>query len=362
MIQLDKLDALLVTNPTNIRYLTGFVGVEDRDAYILLTQKQLFLFTNALYIEQAKKIRGISVVQISRENPISGELVRLCSELKISKLGFEEVNLTVAELTKLKNILDGVTLVPTRDRIEKLRQIKRPDEIANIKKACVITDLCFDYIIKKLKPEVTENEIAGEIETFFRKNNATSAFSPIVAFGKHTSQPHYLTRPGLKEDQGRALRVTDIILLDFGASVNGYCADMTRVVFIGKPKPEWIRAYDTVMEAQKSAIVYLASCSSPGLEFRASGAKLDRLARAKIKSAGFEPYPHGLGHGVGLDIHETPRLNYKKDALLKDGMVFSIEPGVYVPGCYGIRIEDLVRLTDTGIEILTKSTKRMIIL
>ncbi|MCX6794238.1 MAG: Xaa-Pro peptidase family protein [Candidatus Gottesmanbacteria bacterium] len=332
---------LLVTNPANIRYLTGFAGVENRDAYVLLTKNKTYFFTNSLYLEQAK---ALAPILISEEQPISLALKDLCEKLKIKKLGFEEKNLTVAELEKLKNVLDGVTLVPTRDRIEKLRQIKRPDEITNIKKACAITDSCFNFIIKKLKIGVTENIVAWEIETFFRKNNATSAFSPIVAFGKNTSMPHHQsgTRPGL-ELEGPAL-----ILLDFGAKINGYCADMTRVVFIGKPKDEWLRAYDTVMEAQKRALDLLTAGER-------SGAKLDEAARGVITKANLPPYPHSLGHTIGLEVHDGLRLTIKKDETLLPGMVFSIEPGVYLAGRYGIRIEDLVRLTDTGIEVLTRS-------
>ena len=345
---LKDLDAFFITNPTNIRYLTGFVGVEDRDAYCLLTSKQIYLFTNSLYIEQAKKLPKIELIEISREDPISTELSRLCGQLNINKLGFEEVNLTVAELAKLKSVLDGVSLIPTKNRIEEIRQIKRPEEIINIKKACAITDASFDFIITKLKPGVTESEIAWEIETFLRNNHASSAFSPVVAFGKNSSQPHH-------QSDATVLTNNNLILLDFGAKYNGYCADMTRVVFIGKPKDEWIRAYDTVSEAQKIALDLLNSGTR-------NGAVIDCAAKEIIVEAGLPPYPHNLGHNIGLDAHEGPRLSVKKDEQLLAGMVFSIEPGVYLPGRYGIRIEDLVRLTDTGIQVLTRSPKAMITL
>lgn len=344
---MTDMNTMLITNPTNIRYLTGFVGVEERDACLLLTKSQKFLFIKSLYIEQANQLSNSQIIQLSN-NPISKKLAKLCEKLKIQKLGFEEVNLTVAELTKLQKVLTGVILVPTQNRIEKLRQIKRPDEIANIKKACAITDACFDFIIKKLKPGVSESEIAWEIETFFRNNNATSAFSPVVAFGKNSSQPHH-------QSDETVLTNNDLILLDFGARVNGYCADMTRVVFIGKPKDEWIRAYDTVMEAQKKALELLAHGER-------HGATLDATAQEVIAVAGLPPYPHNLGHNIGLDVHEGPRLSVKKDEQLLPDMVFSIEPGVYSHGRYGIRVEDLIRLTDTGIQVLTRSPKAMITL
>lgn len=339
---LKNIEGFLITNPTNIRYLTGFVGVEERDAYVLLTKNKTYFFTNSLYMEQAKEL---SPILVSREQPISTELKKLCDKLRIKKLGFEQENLTVAEYNKLAEI---ITLVPTKNRIEQLRQIKRPDEIANIKKACAITDASFDFIITKLKPGVTESEIAWEIETFLRNNHASSAFSPVVAFGKNSSQPHH-------QSDATVLTNNDLILLDFGAKYNGYCADMTRVVFVGKPKLEWIRAYDTVMEAQKMALELLANGER-------RGATLDAAAQKIIIHAGLPPCPHKLGHSIGLDVHEAPRLNIKKNERLLPGMVFSVEPGVYIPGRYGIRIEDLVRLTDTGIEILTRSPKTIIIL
>lgn len=347
---LDGLDAILITHPTNIRYLTGFSGADptDREAYALITKNKTHVFTSALYIEQAKTLKHIEIIQISREHPISAQLMRICEQLGIKKLGFEEVNLTVAELHKLNMVLEDITLVPTRDRIEQQRQIKRADEIANIKKACVITDACFDFILKKLKPGVRERDVAWDIETFFRKNDATSAFSPIAAFGKNSSQPHH-------QSDATALGKNDLVLLDFGARYNGYCADMTRVVFVGKPKPVWVDTYTTVLASQQKALDLLAAGER-------HGATLDAAAQEVIAEAELPPYPHSLGHTIGLDIHEGPRLTVKKDEGLLPGMVFSVEPGVYIEGSYGIRIEDLVRLTDTGVKLLSKSPKELMIL
>lgn len=324
----------LVTNPTNIRYLTGFVGVEKRDAYLLLAKNKRYLFTNSLYIEAAKKLSNCQIIQ-STNYPIE------IKKLGIKKLEFEEADLSVAEYNKLKKVIR--TLVPTKNRIEKLRMIKREDEIKNIKAAAKRTDQCFDYILGKLKPGVTEKEIVWEIQRFLED----IAFSPIVAFGKNSSQPHYRSGSDPLKPQG-------LILLDFGARVNGYCADMTRVVFIGKPKNEWVKAYNAVLAAQRAVINELPK--------NVSGAKLDRLAKSIIKNSGFQPYSHSLGHNVGLDIHEGPRLTTKKDAVLKPGMVFTIEPGVYIEDQYGIRIEDLVLLKRDSIEILSKSPKEIITL
>ncbi|KKU87822.1 MAG: Xaa-Pro aminopeptidase [Candidatus Gottesmanbacteria bacterium GW2011_GWA2_47_9] len=379
---LASLDALLITNQTNIRYLTGFVGVDarEREAYLLLASNQCYLFTNSLYREQAKNAKctmpnaTLTFVEISRENPIGKELKRVLQKTVFVQrqssskalLELEEADLTVAEYTKLKKELKGVKLIPTQNRIEELRMIKRTDEIENIRAAAKLTDACFTFILSKLTPGVEEGEIAWEIESFFRKRGATLAFSPIVAFGKNSSQPHYSPSNSRSFDfaqdkQSGILQKQDVALFDFGARVNGYCSDMTRVVFIGKPKDEWRRTYQTVLEAQQAALEYLQA-QGRALSSQLSGGKADRIARAVIQKAGLPPYPHSLGHAVGLDIHEAPRLTVKKNQILKPNMVVTVEPGVYVEGQYGIRIEDLILLKKDSIEVLSKSPKELIIL
>lgn len=238
--------------------------------------------------------------------------------------------------------------------------LKRKDEVENIRNACKLTDQCFENILKKLKPGVSEKQIARFIRKFFKKKGVKLSFPPIVAFGESACEPHHRTND-------TKLRKRDIILLDFGCRVHGYCSDMTRTVFIGKPKPEWVRAYKTVLSAQNSVLYTLknrfhVSIHESGVDQKISGAKLDYLAKSVIKKAGFPPYKHSLGHNVGLAIHEQPRLTIKKDATLLPGMVFSVEPGIYIDGRYGIRIEDLVLLKKSGIEILTKSPKALTIL
>ena len=352
---LSNIDALLITNPTNIRYLTGFVGAapEEREAYILLTPNQTFLFTNALYLEQAKKTNA-TVVEISRENSFAKKLAEiLTGPGPVKRLGFEENDLTVAEYKKLKTELKGVTLVATQGRVEELRILKREDEIKNIRRAAKLTDQCFDVILSKIKPGVTEGEIAWEIEAFIRARGAQLAFSPIVAFGINSSQPHYQPAESYK------LKADSLVLIDFGIKVNGYCSDMTRMVFVGKPKDEWKRAYETVLEAQQAALNYF---HLEGVKAHLPGGKADLIARDVIEKAGFPAYPHSLGHGVGLDIHEAPRLTINKDVILKPGMVVTVEPAIYKEGSYGVRIEDLVLLKKDGIEVFTNTPKKMVIL
>lgn len=350
-------NALLVTNPTNIRFLTGFVGLTaqtgvepaEREAYCLSTKDKTYLFTSSLYLESARKLKNVDVRKISLENPISSALSQLVEELSIKKLGFEERDLTVAEFNKFKKAFVGVELVPTKNKIEEMRMIKKTGEIETIRRAASITDQCFKFIIKRIRPGVTESRLANEIEGFFKYKGDEIAFSPIVAFNEHSSQPHY-------QSKGKdPLRRGSLILLDFGAKVNGYCSDMTRVVFLGKPKPEWVKTYDTVLRAQEKALDLLGSGER-------HGATLDAAAKEYIAEADSPPYEHSLGHNVGLAIHEGPRLSVKKNEMLKPGMVFSVEPGIYIEGQYGIRIEDLVLLTNTGIEILSRSPKEMMIL
>ena len=229
--------------------------------------------------------------------------------------------------------------------------IKNDSEISAIRRACHITDLCFTKILDSIKPGVTEKEIAVRLEDLFAHHNAKPAFPTIVAFGKHTSVVHYLVA---KESLTRC-RKQEIILLDFGVKVDGYCSDMTRMVFMGSPRTEWIHAYDAIRVVQQSCIDKIRALNVR----KFSGAWLDRFARTCIKKAGLPPYPHGLGHNVGLEIHELPRLSRKKDAQICPGMVFTIEPGTYVKDDYGIRIEDTVVLSDNGLEILTNSLKTL---
>lgn len=354
---LKDLTALLLTDAYNIYYLTGFIGAapQEREAYALITHENTYLFTSSLYTEHAKllenKNQKLQVLEISREMPLSQRLISILgTHEKQIKLGFEENNIYFSEYKNLKNKLPTIELIPTQNRIEQLRTIKRADEIEKLKKACLVTDEAFEYILKKLKPEITETDIAWELETFFRKNGATSSFPPIVAFNQNASMPHYFPSSDQK------LRPNSLILLDFGAKFEGYHADMTRVVFWGKPSQEIENAYTTLLRAQETAIKLLESGQR-------SGAILDTQTRQELETNSFPEYPHSLGHGVGLAIHEFPRLSMRVDETLKPGMVFSIEPGIYIPGKFGMRIEDLVYINKQNkIEVLSKSQKALTIL
>lgn len=371
----NNIDSLLITTPTNIRYLTGFIGVESRDAYLLLLPTKAFLFVSQLYEEEAKniqlnnsflqkhylRIKSLDICILSSNNKITNQLQTICKKEHIKTLAFESENLTVSEYEMFKKIIP--TLSPTQNHIEILRMNKFPNEITSITKAAKLTDEGFTFIQHKVHKGVTESELAWEIESFIRNKNAQLAFSPIVAFGKNSSMPHY-------QSSGVRLQSSDIILFDFGARVDGYCADMTRTIFVGKPKPEWIRAYSAVLKAQTAALDLLTQCfhlsinesgtENKGIEI--NGAEIDQASRIILENTGLPTYPHSLGHGVGLDIHEAPRLTIHHDTTLSPDMVITIEPATYIPNEFGIRIEDLIHITDSGIEVLSKSTKNITIL
>lgn len=381
-----KLGALLVTNFYNIRYLTGFVGLtpQEREAYVLLTNNQIYFFTDGRYIEQAKRLLPVSpsyfarkkvlpkagsysdpgsemrIVEIKPGERIAKLIAKSVSDLKLRKLGIEKNDLRVSEYDEFKKYLNkdarACQLIYTENLIEDLRVVKDPLELEKIEKAAGITDKCFDHLLKFLKPGLTEKEVADETERFIRREGAVDlSFDPIVANGPNSSLPHYLTgNCKLKNDS--------LVLIDFGAKVDGYCSDMTRVVFLGKPAEEQKRIYQIVATAQKKALdtlLYYSKVIESSTKKKIRARNVDKTARGYLKNQGFE-FAHGLGHGVGLSEHEAPRLEPTSRDILKQGVVFSIEPGIYLPGKFGIRIEDLIVLEKEGPRVLTKSTKELI--
>ena len=346
--------AHLVTNPTNIYYLSGFSGVnpEEREAYLLHTEKSRYLFTHAMYLNQARSAAlktNTEIVELRHDRPLIAGLRHILETEKISSLGFDEANLTVAEYAGLKNALDGVRLIGEHGRVEKLREIKTEEERAHIQHAAAVTDAGFAYIRRRIRPGVTEAKLAWELEGFLRYKAGAIAFAPIVAFNEHSALPHYNERGNLP------LRSGSLILLDFGARVNGYCADMTRVVFLGTPNDDWVKAYQATLDANRKALSLL-------VDGERNGATLDAAAKEVLAEAGFPPYPHSLGHAVGLDIHESPRLSTTKEAQLKPGMAITIEPGIYIPNEFGIRIEDLVFLSPKKVDVLSKSPTDLLVI
>lgn len=343
-----SIDALFVSNQTNVSYLTNFMGTDPtaREAYVLLHPDGITLFTSALYLEQVTALPNISVVTHSGDYPITQALIDRCKRLNIQRLGYESDDLTVHEFTSLKNACAPITLTATQHLIETKRTCKTEKELATIQKAADITDDCFHSILPLIRAGITETELAWRVESYFHEHNASSAFAPIVAFNQHASKPHYFPTPT------SLLSSPSLILLDFGAKYDGYCADMTRVVFTGTPLPEWTHAYEIVLEANTTALALLT-------QGERSGKILDTQARTVIEKAGLPIYPHSLGHGVGRQIHESPRLTIYNDTQLKTDACVTVEPGVYIEGKFGIRIEDLVRIKQNGIDVLSHSSKEL---
>jgi Xaa-Pro aminopeptidase len=332
-------EALLVTEPANVRYLSGFTSPED--GRVLLTQDAAWLLTDGRYTVQAAEESRLEVDIANTYAKTWQE--RLLELTDNAKLAVEADHLTVAEYQHLAEKL-GYTPVATKGLLEPYRLIKTEAEIELLREAARITDRAFEHILDFLKPGTTEIEVALELERFMRTNGAgAKAFGIIVASGPRGAMPHGLASHKPLEDG-------ELVTLDFGAVVGGYHADMTRTVALGEASAELQTVYGVVLEAQEATLAALG----PGK----SGKAIDRLARDTLARHQLDTYfSHSLGHGVGLEIHERPRLSQRIDDQLAAGMVVTIEPGVYLPGKGGVRIEDLVLITESGFERLSMSSK-----
>lgn len=349
-----EIDALLITSPYNIAYLSGIhaFSIEEREARIIITKKSAYLFTDARYTGMVQeKSPFLKLCEIKNTNPFSKQLNDLIKSEKIKTIGFEEENITYKEAADIEEKFEKVEFIPTVGVVEDLRTVKDGDEIRNVREACILTDKAFEFILDKLTPGVSEADVKARLENFIRLEGGELAFSSIVAFGKNSAIPHHLSSNDCK------LRTEDFILLDFGAKVNGYCSDMTRTVFVGQPTAEMKKMYQATKEAQEIAIDYILTHTDKKFELK----KAHTLANSHIGTLGFTDIPHSLGHGVGLQVHEEPMVSPYSEEALEAGMIITIEPGVYIPGAGGVRIEDTCLVTPGGLVILTNSPKELII-
>ena len=344
----NKLDAALISSVSNITYLTNYSGFskEEREAYLFITEDKQYVLTDGRYSQAVKTlIPDFELIEISSKNPVKEMLKNLKLKHKIKNLGFEGHNISFLEHKKLLQRFDD----SNHRSFDFLRSVKTSDEISKIEQACKLGDKTFTHILKFIKKGISEKELAFKIEFFIKKNGADISFRPIVAFGKNSAIPHHLlTNNKLTNNQ--------MVLLDFGVKLNNYCSDMTRTVFFGKPTREQRKIYQTVLNAQQKALEHLGRWRGNDLD----SSEVDRIARDYIISKGYKTIPHSLGHGIGIDVHEAPRLSPKSKDILKVGMVFSIEPGVYIPDFGGVRIEDLVALEKNKIRLITTSPKKII--
>ncbi len=358
-IQKMGLDGILVSDPANIFYLSGITFFEptEREGFLLITTNKNYVITSSLYTEAVQKyLRGFTLLETTIKKSLEKNLRGIFKITPLKKIGFEEASLTVSEYNIFKKTFK---LSPAGGLVEKLRAIKNQGEIEKIKKACRVTDEAFDYILSEIKEGGTEREISDKLERFFRNKDMSSSFSPVIAFGPNSSRPHHISG-------NTKLSRNQIILMDFGVRNGGYCSDFTRTVFFGSPTAKFKKIYQTVLDAQNKAIEFINSQLSTPIQ---SGSmvnnqlfahEVDKIARNHIIERGFPSIPYSLGHGIGIDVHESPSLSPKSKSGLKNGMVFSIEPGIYLNGWGGVRIEDLFLLEENSLKKITYSASEII--
>ncbi len=337
----------LITDLNNIKYLTDFSG---SNGYLLLGERKSYFISDSRYELYAKSILPKNVEFILQEGNIA-ESLRYSLEKEKSKLLFlESHDISLGQFLELKKKLRGVKLSPLTDNLAgELRMVKGEEEVETLRTAAKITDDCVKHLLKFVRPGMSEWDVAMEIESFYKGRGCSGcSFDPIVASGTGASMPHYMP------DRKKKLKKGECLLIDMGCVFEGYNSDLTRTFFIDRVDEELHGIYNIVREAQERAI----GAVKPGI----TTGKLDRVARQVIESAGYgEFFTHSLGHGVGLDIHEEPALRSGGEMKLKKNMVITIEPGIYVPNLGGVRIEDMVLVTKGGCEVLTKSSKELIV-
>ena len=335
-------DAFLVTSRINRMYLSGFSGSAG---WLLLSRARAYALIDFRYREQVKQ-------QAPSFEPVEGDdfaesLAKLVKEEGLGRVAFEAAHTSVKDQNRREEMLPQVRWVPTSGVIEEIRAVKEPEELARIERAVALADEAFTYITGRLAGR-SEKEVALDLEFFLRRNGAQAlAFPSIVASGPQGALPHAVPTD-------RVIGRGDLVTLDFGAYLDGYCSDMTRTVGIGPLTARQREVYDVVLRAQRAGL----EAVRPGR----LGKEVDADARAVIEAAGFgKNFGHGLGHGVGMEVQEDPpRLSRRGEARLVPGMVTSVEPGIYIAGWGGVRIEDLVVVTEEGCRVLTRSPKELL--
>ena len=330
-----KIDCLILTRPANVTYTTGFSG---DDSWAVITHRAVYLLTDSRYVEQAAKLRRHCRI-VERAGPMVSVVAKLLRKLKsVQTIGVEK-STSLADFGMLRKNVKG-RLKTVSNVIEQIRGIKDIGEIAAIKKATQIAAEALERTLRHIRPAVTENELAGMLDFQIRKLGARNSFETIAAFGANGSLPHH--QPGAKK-----LKRSDTILIDFGVRYKNYCCDLTRCFVVGRASGFYKKVYEAVQAAQTAALKMV----KPGVEIR----RVDSAAREVIARRGLPVYGHGTGHGLGLEVHEGPVISAESKGRLQQGMVFTIEPGVYIPGKLGVRIEDDILVTESGCKILSRS-------
>ncbi len=342
----DEVDAILLTGEANRQYATG---AQIAEGMCLISSQSCLYFTDSRYIESAvNQLPGMTVQEVNREHSYTARIQAVIAQEGLQRIGVEEEDLTYGAFQRLEDKLTA-SLVPCQRRINDLRQVKEPWEIEIMRDAQKMADQVFSEILPVIREGMTEKELEAElVYRLYRAGAEGLSFPPIVVSGPNTSMPHGVAG-------SRKITPGDFITMDFGVKLQGYCSDMTRTVAFGYATEKMRKVYDIVLEAQKAAIS--KTCAGR------TGAEIDGTARNIIADAGFGAYfGHGYGHSLGLEIHESPNCSPSNPDPIPAGAVISAEPGIYLPGEFGVRIEDVVVVTPDGCENLTHSPKDLIIL
>ena len=340
----QKLDAILITSSYNLRYASGFTGTTGLS---VITREKAFFVTDFRYTEQAaKQAEGFEVIQ--NKGPIYDEVAKIVEAEGISRIGFEENYVSYAAYQSINASL-GCELVPVSSLVEQLREIKDETEVELIQQAIEITEAAFEHILTYIKPGMTEIKVANELDFFMRERGASGvSFDTIVASGIRSAMPH-----GVASD--KVIEQGDMVTIDFGCYYKGYISDMTRTFAVGDPGEELKKIHQIVLDAN----LKVTAAAKAGM----TGAELDAIARDYITEQGYgEAFGHSTGHGIGLEVHEGPGISFKNNQPLVVGNMITNEPGIYIPGLGGVRIEDDLLITESGNRNLMKSTKELIIL
>lgn len=338
------LDAIYITHIPNIRYISGFSG---SSAYLIITKNKNYFFTDFRYDSQCREqVKGFDIT-VNFSPPV--KIKELVDAEGFKNIGFESTHLTVHQLAQLKESFPDAEFTGLADRIEKMTMVKEAGEIDKIKKACGITNKVFEKLLGIIKPGMKEKDVSAEISYWHKLYGADKdSFDPIVASGWRGALPH-----GAASD--KVIEAGEMVTLDFGCYYDGFASDLTRTISVGNPGDEMKKIYDTVLLAQTAAI----DAAKEGVTTK----ELDSIARNIINNAGYEgKFGHGLGHGLGIEVHEMPSVSQRMDISIPANVVVTIEPGIYIEGLGGVRIEDDIMITSGGCEVFNKSPKELIII
>lgn len=335
-LKTKQIDSLLVTSESNVTYLSGFTG---NDSLLFITPDSQFFLTDSRYTQEAKdSVKGFTIVEITSSTyDTIGSIVRRNG---IKKIGFESINLPYEVAKNLEGCLGSAKLLPFKNAVERLRAVKDKEEIARIKESVQMAKGVLKNIINGLKPGVSETDLNCRIECEFIHKGAKAGFQSIVACGKNSAKPH-------AHPTNQRIAKNDVVMIDIGCSLNSYNSDMTRMVLIGKVKDKIKEIYSIVKTAQEKTLEKIR----PGRNV----SEVDSAGRRYITDKGYGKFfGHSMGHGIGLDVHEEPSVSGRSKDILRPGMVFTVEPAIYIPALGGVRIEDMVLVTERGYEILTR--------